>query len=178
MFLYHFISSIKPSLCRLHPFLPNSSSQENKQSLQNFLFFFKKMFIHIIIAGLFMLCFLLWYACRCCMQRRLQRQTHVVHIADTRTTTTSAATTTTGGLDQRAIDAIPSIIIGESGRMIKQDDKTCSICLSEYEPNEKLKILPHCLHRFHSDCIDQWLQSNGTCPICRVPPPLDSYMGL
>lgn len=77
----------------------------------------------------------------------------------------------TTGLDEETINSFPSMIIGESGRMIKQHDNTCSICLSEYNPKEKLKILPLCLHRFHSDCIDQWLRCNGACPICRILPP-------
>ena len=33
----------------------------------------------------------------------------------------------------------------------------CRICLSKFEPNETLRTLP-CLHRFHRDCIDTWIQ--------------------
>ena len=46
------------------------------------------------------------------------------------------------------------------------DDNTCSICLMEYEQGDDLRYLP-CQHHFHVACIDQWLEQNGTCPLCR-----------
>uniref|UniRef100_A0A7C8ZP34 RING-type E3 ubiquitin transferase n=1 Tax=Opuntia streptacantha TaxID=393608 RepID=A0A7C8ZP34_OPUST len=111
------------------------------------------------------------YACCCQIRRSYRRQMYIFHITAARIAA-QPSLATTGGLDGGTINAIPSVTLGESARMTKEeDDKTCSICLSEYQPNEELKILPQCLHGFHSDCIDQWLLSNGTCPICRVPPP-------
>ena len=26
----------------------------------------------------------------------------------------------------------------------------------------------YCNHLFHSECIDEWLNNNPTCPICRM----------
>ncbi|KAK8490913.1 hypothetical protein V6N13_057257 [Hibiscus sabdariffa] len=43
----------------------------------------------------------------------------------------------------------------------------CCICLCQYEATEMLKAIPNCNHFFHVHCIDQWLQLNATCPICR-----------
>ena len=31
-----------------------------------------------------------------------------------------------------------------------------------------VKLLPNCKHMFHVECIDMWLNSNTTCPICRT----------
>jgi len=46
------------------------------------------------------------------------------------------------------------------------DDKiSCRVCLCEYEDKEDLKLLP-CFHRFHKDCIDEWLQRSSACPLC------------
>ena len=42
----------------------------------------------------------------------------------------------------------------------------CIVCLSEYEEGDTLRHLK-CGHDFHKDCIDQWLQGNATCPVCR-----------
>jgi E3 ubiquitin-protein ligase ATL7/58/59 len=44
---------------------------------------------------------------------------------------------------------------------------TCSICLGKYKAGEVLRRLP-CLHSFHQPCIDAWMASDSTCPICRL----------
>ncbi|KAL5568340.1 hypothetical protein UlMin_024915 [Ulmus minor] len=74
------------------------------------------------------------------------------------------------GLDGPTLESFPKIVLGESRRLPKPDDKTCPICLSEYRPKETLKSIPECQHCFHADCIDEWLQLNASCPICRTSP--------
>jgi len=49
---------------------------------------------------------------------------------------------------------------------IAKEDAICAICLSEYAEGEKIRYLP-CEHHFHSDCVDQWLQTNKSCASCR-----------
>nr|XP_043637703.1 RING-H2 finger protein ATL17-like [Erigeron canadensis] len=44
----------------------------------------------------------------------------------------------------------------------------CAICLSVFEENEIGRKLPSCSHAFHVECIDMWLHSHSTCPICRA----------
>lgn len=47
------------------------------------------------------------------------------------------------------------------------EQKACSICQSEYEPNEVIMILP-CEHHFHKDCAMEWLSKHSKkCPICK-----------
>jgi hypothetical protein len=43
----------------------------------------------------------------------------------------------------------------------------CSICISALVAGEKVKVLPPCGHCFHPDCVDAWLQSQPSCPLCR-----------
>ncbi|KAI3926646.1 hypothetical protein MKW98_014293 [Papaver atlanticum] len=43
----------------------------------------------------------------------------------------------------------------------------CVICISEFSPGEKIRILPKCNHGFHTKCIDKWLSSHSSCPTCR-----------
>ncbi|KAH7420592.1 hypothetical protein KP509_13G013700 [Ceratopteris richardii] len=45
--------------------------------------------------------------------------------------------------------------------------KECAVCLSDFMDCEEVKILPVCGHCFHVECIDMWLFSNTTCPVCR-----------
>ncbi|GAU32603.1 hypothetical protein TSUD_71500 [Trifolium subterraneum] len=81
------------------------------------------------------------------------------------------------GLDGATIEKYPKTLIGESGRLLKPNDNTCSICLSEYQPKETLRSIPECNHYFHAACIDEWLKMNGTCPICRNSPEAYSSSG-
>ncbi|KAJ1259438.1 hypothetical protein BS78_10G155300 [Paspalum vaginatum] len=45
----------------------------------------------------------------------------------------------------------------------------CSVCLGEINQKETVKRLPACTHLFHEGCIDVWLRSHRTCPVCRTP---------
>ncbi|XP_028778584.1 RING-H2 finger protein ATL46-like [Neltuma alba] len=69
------------------------------------------------------------------------------------------------GLDQAYIDALPVFQYREIVGLKEPFD--CAVCLSEFSENDKLRLLPTCSHAFHIDCIDTWLLSNSTCPLCR-----------
>ena len=43
----------------------------------------------------------------------------------------------------------------------------CAICQDSMEDGQSVRILNHCIHRFHRECIDTWFQSHVTCPTCR-----------
>lgn len=43
----------------------------------------------------------------------------------------------------------------------------CAICLCAFEDDCILRLLTICYHVFHQECIDLWLESHKTCPICR-----------
>ncbi|KAH7572025.1 hypothetical protein JRO89_XS04G0188700 [Xanthoceras sorbifolium] len=43
----------------------------------------------------------------------------------------------------------------------------CAVCLCEFEDDETLRLIPKCDHVFHPECIDAWLSSHTTCPVCR-----------
>ncbi|KAL3810887.1 hypothetical protein ACHAXA_009658, partial [Cyclostephanos tholiformis] len=46
----------------------------------------------------------------------------------------------------------------------------CSICIDEFIPGERLRMLPRCNHVFHTECILPWLtERQGCCPVCKTP---------
>ncbi|XP_058731435.1 E3 ubiquitin-protein ligase RING1-like [Vicia villosa] len=73
----------------------------------------------------------------------------------------------TPGLQQAVINAITVVKFKKGEGLI--DGSDCSVCLSEFEEDENLRLLPKCNHAFHLPCIDTWLGSHTSCPMCRAP---------
>jgi Ring finger domain len=83
------------------------------------------------------------------------------------------------GLDPTAIAQLPSFTyqrassiehngVGPSAE--SESTPECSICLSFIEEGEQVRLLPNCRHLFHQECIDVWLSTNASCPVCRGDP--------
>jgi hypothetical protein len=55
------------------------------------------------------------------------------------------------------------------------DGEQCSVCIGTVQAGEMVRRLPLCKHLYHVECIDMWLASQTTCPLCRadVEPPGD-----
>ena len=54
----------------------------------------------------------------------------------------------------------------ESIDKLGPEKKNCTICLENFEKNDKVINLD-CLHMFHDNCIKTWLKKNNYCPICK-----------
>ncbi|CAL5368488.1 unnamed protein product [Camellia sinensis] len=79
------------------------------------------------------------------------------------------------GLDPKVIESFPIFPYSEiKDHKIGKGTLECAVCINEFEDDETLRLLPKCDHVFHSECIDAWLASHSTCPVCRanlVPTP-------
>lgn len=68
------------------------------------------------------------------------------------------------GLAPSALSAIPKLAYRRgAGAGWAQ----CAICLALVRDGETVRLLPACGHLFHVECIDLWLRSHATCPLCR-----------
>ncbi|KAF8021993.1 hypothetical protein BT93_G2198 [Corymbia citriodora subsp. variegata] len=73
---------------------------------------------------------------------------------------------TPSSIENSAVHLVPASKY-KKGDEIVGEDGVCAICLCEYEEGEELRTLPECVHSFHVPCIDMWLYSHSSCPMCR-----------
>ncbi|GLJ38567.1 hypothetical protein SUGI_0786350 [Cryptomeria japonica] len=71
----------------------------------------------------------------------------------------------TEGLCREVVDALPVFVYKPENF---KDGLSCAVCLSEFEENDKARLLPNCNHSFHVDCVNMWFYSHSTCPLCRA----------
>ncbi|OIW10669.1 hypothetical protein TanjilG_16041 [Lupinus angustifolius] len=80
------------------------------------------------------------------------------------------------GLDPLVLQTFPTFPYSTVKDLRKEKySLECAICLLEFEDDSMLRFLTICSHVFHQECIDLWLCSNKTCPVCRKD--LDSAIG-
>ncbi|XP_078177485.1 E3 ubiquitin-protein ligase ATL59-like [Carex rostrata] len=79
--------------------------------------------------------------------------------------TNHAAQDGTEGLNS---DSLEALHVTKFKRSNSGSNAECSICLGGLEEGDPVRLMPNCMHLFHQDCIDKWLQSHATCPICRA----------
>ncbi|KAK7386430.1 hypothetical protein VNO78_26654 [Psophocarpus tetragonolobus] len=48
-----------------------------------------------------------------------------------------------------------------------EEGEKCPICLEEFGDGDEIGKLHLCAHKFHADCIKQWLEESNVCPVCK-----------
>ena len=79
------------------------------------------------------------------------------------------------------IDIIAPYIESSSSDSIIHDNLICSICLEDFdnliEQNKKIR-LTLCGHYYCDTCIERWLTSHDTCPMCKYDFSLHDNLSL
>jgi E3 ubiquitin-protein ligase ATL41 len=79
------------------------------------------------------------------------------------------STRSSSGLHPSTIAALPIVAYQKGSKDTNCDESVeCTVCLGQLEEGEKVRALPRCQHLFHAGCIDMWLFSHSTCPVCRA----------
>jgi len=60
------------------------------------------------------------------------------------------------------VGRLESVVIETSG------DRQCSVCLEGYVPGREAMVMSCCGNLFHPQCIQDWLRSHQSCPLCRA----------
>ncbi|KAK3158218.1 hypothetical protein QOZ80_2AG0134350 [Eleusine coracana subsp. coracana] len=72
----------------------------------------------------------------------------------------------TRGVDPELLRSLPVTVYYRAEAA--KDSVECAVCLAELEDGEAARFLPRCGHGFHAECVDKWLASHTTCPLCRL----------
>jgi E3 ubiquitin-protein ligase EL5 len=76
-----------------------------------------------------------------------------------------------GGVDPELLRSLPVTVYRAAAPGSKEEGGAaaeCAVCLAELEDGEAARFLPRCGHGFHAECVDRWLASHTTCPLCRL----------
>jgi hypothetical protein len=68
------------------------------------------------------------------------------------------------GISSTDIDRLPCFTYQNANN--NSITEPCSICLEPYQEGTRVRALP-CMHHYHAECIDTWLQQHDTCPVCK-----------
>lgn len=71
------------------------------------------------------------------------------------------------GLTKADIDLLPSYRYNAEVSKSTLDQTCCVVCMYDFENKQLLRVLA-CSHEFHAKCVDKWLKTNRSCPICRA----------
>ncbi|KAI7980722.1 RING-H2 finger protein ATL51 [Camellia lanceoleosa] len=142
------------------PFVPVDDSATN----------FSPLIIAVIgiLASAFLLVTYYTIISKYCSRRRNQNRQNSVTQIETNHNQANQNTwqVTSTGLDESLIKSIAVFKYNKEDGLVEGTD--CAVCLSEFQENERLRLLPKCSHAFHLPCIDVWLKSHSNCPLCRA----------
>ncbi|KAI3970778.1 hypothetical protein MKX01_024425 [Papaver californicum] len=73
------------------------------------------------------------------------------------------------GLDPSIVSSFPTFVYSSVKSHRRESSRLeCAVCLSEFDDDDVIRLITMCNHSFHSECIDLWLASHTTCPVCRL----------
>ncbi|KAH9611803.1 hypothetical protein KSS87_010626 [Heliosperma pusillum] len=102
--------------------------------------------------------------------RFLRRKTHRTSASSSSAAVVNPSNTPSSPPYIRQVSpVIDSLPLFTYDRLTAKNGGDCAVCLSKFERNDVLRLLPVCCHAFHAECIDTWLSANLTCPLCRSP---------
>ncbi|KAG8071917.1 hypothetical protein GUJ93_ZPchr0006g44542 [Zizania palustris] len=69
---------------------------------------------------------------------------------------------------ERLIASLPLFTMASALAALPKSSPDCAVCLSPFAPEAELRLLPACRHAFHASCVDAWLRTTPSCPLCRA----------
>uniref|UniRef100_A0A7C9CJD4 RING-type E3 ubiquitin transferase n=1 Tax=Opuntia streptacantha TaxID=393608 RepID=A0A7C9CJD4_OPUST len=128
--------------------------------------------IAVLAAAFLLLCYYTVVSRYCRRRQRRRRNAQILNStgspddAEIRLDPMVQDPTRPAGLDESFIRQITVFKYRRSEGLVEGTD--CAVCLNEFNEEENLRLMPNCEHAFHIPCIDTWLKSHSSCPLCRA----------
>ncbi|KAB2000469.1 hypothetical protein ES319_D12G234000v1 [Gossypium barbadense] len=150
-----FIISMSPSFCYARP--PTSDFSLPAPVTVAVIFFIS-----------FFFGFLTLYFCRCILESLASLWNNQRNPSPPVDVAPAAGENISNGLDPELRQAFPTFYYSTVKEFRREKyGLECAICLGEFEDEDMLRLLTICFHVFHKECVDLWLESHKTCPVCR-----------
>ncbi|KAE8659680.1 Nudix hydrolase 15 [Hibiscus syriacus] len=125
------------------------------------------------LLGVVIIIILLHLYTRYLLRRQERRRRAALNLPRTRIAAfyeTSIMNPPKSGLDPLVLATLPMFTYKLTTSQVDDHDESmeCSVCLGTITEESTVRLLPNCKHMFHVECIDTWLGSHTTCPICRT----------
>lgn len=102
---------------------------------------------------------------RCILRRQARRRAALQQMMIAAAVRAQSAEPPKTGLHPSVIASLPITVYQ---KVEENETVECSVCLSLLQDGEMARTLPNCNHSFHAECVDKWLGTQSTCPICRT----------
>lgn len=129
------------------------------------------MLLPVLMLFFLLLCFLsifllrdaLHFACLSIRRRRRRRRSR-----DPSAPAGVGSEGAKAGLDPAILASFPTLpYAAVRGVQEGKCGAECAVCLAEFRGSDAVRLLTVCCHAFHPACIDLWLETHTTCPLCR-----------
>ena len=67
--------------------------------------------------------------------------------------------------EEQILNNLPETEIDDVTKL-DPEKRNCVICLEDFKNGDKATVLP-CIHLFHTSCVQSWLKTQNSCPICK-----------
>lgn len=72
------------------------------------------------------------------------------------------------GASSHEIDSCTAEWVVDDVTKLPEELRSCCVCLEDVCSQQRVRTLP-CLHTFHAECVEEWLQKKKVCPLCQFP---------
>ncbi|KAG6477720.1 E3 ubiquitin-protein ligase ATL4-like [Zingiber officinale] len=145
-----------------------SSSSSSSHSLSVSLFIIAAIIAAVAVTSLCIHLLLRFIASRRRSSSSVSALPHALPFVDLASSSSASSAAEYRANAAALIDTLPVFTFSSALASLPKSSLDCAVCLCPFRPDDELRLLPACRHAFHSSCVDPWLHTTPSCPLCRA----------